>query len=104
MNTKILPLLVAACLGATTAFAQHEAPRTTVKQRDNGTAKITKVNPDGSRVITKTGKTNLGAAADNTKDAAGNLVKKGEKVVKKGAQKVTGTTKKATGKAEQKTE
>lgn len=115
MKLKTFGFFIAASCIATASFAQQETPRTEVKTRDNGTQKVTTVNPDGSRTVTKTGKTNLGAAADNTKDAAGNVatkagrgVKKGAKKVvggvRKGARKVTGTTKKATSKAEEKTE
>lgn len=75
-----------------------------MKTRDNGTKKITTVQANGAKTVTKTGKTNLGATLDNTVDAAGNLVKKGEKGVKKGAKKVSGGAKKATSKAEAKTE
>ena len=73
MSPKTIALFVAACLGVTTAFAQTEKPRTEVKVRDNGTKKITKINADGSSTVTKTGKTNLGAALDNSVDAAGNV-------------------------------
>jgi len=101
---KTLGLFITACAINTAAFAQQEQPRTEVKKRDNGTVKVTTVKANGSRTVTKTGKTNLGAAADNTKDAAGNVVQKAGKVVKKGAQKVTGVAKKGTGKAEKATE
>ncbi|MBD2767992.1 hypothetical protein IC235_08815 [Hymenobacter sp. BT664] len=108
---KTLGLFITACAICTTAFAQQEKPHTEVKKRDNGTVKITTVNADGSRTVTKTGKTNLGAAADNTKDAAGNVLKKAGKAIKKGAKKVaggakkvSGTAKKGTSKAEEATE
>lgn len=104
MKFKTLSLFVAACSIATASFAQQETPRTEVKTRDNGTKKITTVQANGAKTVTKTGKTNLGATLDNTVDAAGNLVKKGEKGVKKGAKKVSGGAKKATSKAEAKTE
>ena len=58
-------LLLALSAFATTAFAQT-APSTQVKVRDNGTTKV----------VTKTGKTNVGQALDNTKDAAGNVAHK----------------------------
>ena len=57
-------LLLAACAFTTAAFAQ--TPETEVKVRDNGTKKV----------VTKTGKTNVGAALENTVDAAGNVAKK----------------------------
>lgn len=115
MKLKTLSLFIAASLIATASYAQQETPRTEVKTRDNGTKKITTVGPNGSRTVTKTGKTNLGAAADNTKDAAGNVVskagsavvktgKKATKVVKSGARKVSGGAKAATRKAEAVTE
>lgn len=104
MKLKTLGLFIAASSIATASFAQQEQPRTVVKTRDNGTKKITTVNANGGRTVTKTGKTNLGAAADNTKDAAGNVLEKGVKAVKGGARKVSGVTKKATSKAEKVTE
>jgi hypothetical protein len=89
---------------ATAAFAQT-TPSTEVKVRDNGTTKV----------VTKTGKTNVGQALDNTKDAAGNVahktgsaIKRGARktgrAVKRGTQKVGKKTVKATQKAEAKTE
>lgn len=115
MKFKTLSLFIAACSIATASFAQQEKPHTEVKVRDNGTKKITTVRADGSETVTKTGKTNLGAAADNTVDAAGNVLEKGVKVVKRGAkktgkavkkgtEKTTGVVKKGTSKMEAKTE
>lgn len=104
MKFKTLSLFIAACFIATASFAQQETPRTEVKTRDNGTKKITTVEANGAKTVTKTGKTNLGAAADNTVDAAGNVLEKGAKAVKKGAKKVSGGAKKVTRKAEKVTE
>ncbi|WP_375417069.1 hypothetical protein [uncultured Hymenobacter sp.] len=115
MKIKTLGFFIAACSIATASFAQQEQPRTEVKTRDNGTQKITTVKANGSRTVTKTGKTNLGAAADNTKDAAGNVVtkagsavvktgKKAGKAVKRGARKVGTGAKRVTRKAETTTE
>lgn len=56
---KVL-LLLAASAFATASFAQ--TPTKEVKVRDNGTKKV----------VTTTGKTNVGAALSNTTDAAGN--------------------------------
>jgi phosphatidate phosphatase PAH1 len=79
-------LLLAACAFTTASFAQ--TPETEVKTRDNGTKKV----------VTKTGKTNVGQALENTVDAAGNVAKKtGSKIksgTKKGARKVKHTTQK----------
>ena len=88
----------------TTAFAQT-TPSTEVKVRDNGTTKV----------VTKTGKTNVGQAIDNTKDAAGNVahktgsaMKRGamktKHAVKHGASKMSEKTKEGTAKMEAKTE
>lgn len=115
MKFKTLGFFVAACSIATASFAQTETPRTEVKTRDNGTEKITTVQADGARTVTKTGKTNVGAAVDNTTDAAGNVlhkaghaIKRGAKktgrVVRRGANKTTSTVKKGTAKMEAKTE
>jgi hypothetical protein len=89
-------LLLAACAFATASFAQ--TPETEVKVRDNGTKKV----------VTKTGKTNVGQALDNTADAAGNVAKKAGKKIKSGAHKagtkIKGTSQKASSKAANKTE
>jgi hypothetical protein len=96
-------LLLAACAFTTAAFAQ--TPETEVKVRDNGTTKV----------VTKTGKTNVGQALDNTADAAGNVAKKaGHKIksgskkaghkIKSGTQKVGREVKNDTQKMEAKTE
>jgi hypothetical protein len=101
---KKVTLLLALCAFATASYAQT-TPTTEVKVRDNGTEKV----------VTKTGKTNVGQALDNTKDAAGNVahktghaLKSGAKktghAVKHGANKVSGKVKEGTAKAEAKTE
>ena len=101
---KKVTLLLVFSAFATAAFAQT-TPSTEVKTRDNGTTKV----------VTKTGKTNVGQALENTKDAAGNVahktgsaVKRGAKktshAVKHGTQKVGNKTVEATQKAEAKTE
>ncbi|WP_156176153.1 hypothetical protein [Hymenobacter terrenus] len=101
---KKVTLLLALCAFATTSFAQT-TPTTEVKKRDNGTTKV----------VTKTGKTNVGQALDNTADAAGNVAKKAGTAVKKGAkktsaavkqgsQKISGKAKDGTEKMEAKTE
>jgi hypothetical protein len=101
---KKVTLLLAFSAFATAAFAQT-TPSTDVKVRDNGTTKV----------VTKTGKTNVGQALENTKDAAGNVahktgsaMKRGAKktshAVKHGTQKVGNKTVEATQKAEAKTE
>lgn len=105
---KTFLLLAGLALATTAANAQDVTPanpKTEVKVRDNGTEKV----------VIKTGKTNVGAALDNTKDAAGNVlhkashaVKRGAKkttrVVKRGADKTSATVKKETKKLEDKTE
>ena len=101
---KKASLLLALFAFATTAFAQT-TPSTEVKVRDNGTTKV----------VTKTGKTNVGEALENTKDAAGNVAKKSGSAIKRGAKKtgravkrgtrkVSGKTVEATQKMENKTE
>ena len=101
---KKVTLLLAFSAFATAAFAQT-TPTTEVKTRDNGTTKV----------VTKTGKTNVGQALENTKDAAGNVahktgsaMKRGANktshAVKRGTQKVGNKTVEATQKAEAKTE
>lgn len=101
---KKVTLLLAFSAFTTAAFAQT-VPTTEVKVRDNGTEKV----------VTKTGKTNVGQAIDNTKDAAGNVVhktgsaiKRGAKktghAVKRGANKISSKTKEGTSKMEAKTE
>ncbi len=89
---KKVMLLLAACAFTTAAIAQ--TPETEVKVRDNGTKKV----------VTKTGKTNVGQALDNTADAAGNVAKKAGRGIKKGTQKVGRGLKKGTKKMEAKTE
>ena len=101
---KKVTLLLAFSAFATTAFAQT-TPTTEVKVRDNGTEKV----------VTKTGKTNVGQALENTKDAAGNVAKRTGHAVKRGAnktsnavkrssQKVSGKAKEGTQKMENKSE
>lgn len=101
---KKATLLLALCAFATASYAQT-TPTTEVKVRDNGTEKV----------VIKTGKTNVGAALNNTKDAAGNVarksgsaIKSGAKrtgsAVKRGANKVTGKAKRGSAKMEAKTE
>ena len=101
---KKATLLLALFAFATIAFAQT-TPSTEVKVRDNGTTKV----------VTKTGKTNVGEALENTKDAAGNVAKKSGSAIKRGAKKtgravkrgtrkVSGKTVEATQKMENKTE
>ena len=101
---KKVTLLLAFSAFATSAFAQT-TPTTEVKTRDNGTTKV----------VTKTGKTNVGQALENTKDAAGNVahktgsaIKHGAKktghAVKRGANKMSAKTKEGTEKMEAKTE
>ena len=101
---KKVTLLLALCAFATTSFAQT-TPSTEVKVRDNGTTKV----------VTKTGKTNVGQALENTKDATSNVahktgsaIKRGAKkttrAVKHGANKVSTKTKEGTAKMEAKTE
>ena len=123
---KTLLLVAVSALFSTAALAQPTTPaQTDVNVRDNGTVKATTTVGD-EKVTTKTGKTNVGAALDNTKDATGNVarkagrgVKKGAKAtarvakrgakatsrtVRKGAQKTSGAVRDVTEKAEQKTE
>ena len=88
---KVL-LLLAACAFTTATFAQ--TPETEVKVRDNGTKKV----------VTKTGKTNVGQALENTADAAGNVAKKTGKKIKHGTQKLGRKAKTGTRKMEAKTE
>ena len=101
---KKVTLLLALCAFATAAFAQT-TPTTEVKVRDNGTTKV----------VTKTGKTDVGQALENTKDAAGNVAHKTGHAIKRGAQKtghamkhgarkVGEKTKRGTAKMEAKTE
>ena len=85
-------LLLAACAFTTATFAQ--TPETEVKVRDNGTKKV----------VTKTGKTNVGQALENTADAAGNVAKKTGKKIKHGTQKLGRKAKTGTSKMEAKTE
>ncbi|TPG67431.1 hypothetical protein [Hymenobacter nivis] len=84
-------LLLASFAFTTAAFAQT-TPTTEVKVRDNGTKKV----------VTTTGKTNVGQALENTTDAAGNLVKKGANAVEHGAKKAARKTKSASLKASRK--
>ncbi|MEJ7659489.1 MAG: hypothetical protein WKG07_07635 [Hymenobacter sp.] len=101
---KKVILLLAACAFTTVSFAQT-TPTTEVKVRDNGTKKV----------VTKTGKTNVGQALENTADAAGNLVggagdaikggaKKSKRAVKKTSLKASRKLKKGTSTLEKKTE
>ncbi|MFD1468293.1 hypothetical protein ACFQ48_08660 [Hymenobacter caeli] len=87
---KVL-LLLASVAFSTAAFAQT-TPTTEVKTRDNGTTKV----------VTKTGKTNVGQALDNTADAAGNVAKKTGKAIKSGAKKTEGAVKRTSMKASRK--
>ena len=101
---KKVALFLALSAFATTAFAQT-TPSTDIKVRDNGTTKV----------VTKTGKTNVGQAIDNTEDAAGNVahrtgnaIERGAKrtkhAVKHEAKKLSTKAKKGTAKMESKTE
>lgn len=96
-------LLLAACAFTTASFAQ--TPSTEVKIRENGSKKV----------VTKTGKTNVGAALDNTADAAGNVADKtgkkisnafhkGRKKTKSASYKASSKLRKDTQKMETKTE
>ncbi|MVN78455.1 hypothetical protein GO988_19155 [Hymenobacter sp. HMF4947] len=89
---KKVTLLLAACAFATASFAQT-TPTTEVKVRDNGTKKV----------VTKTGKTNVGQALENTADAAGNVASKAGHGIKKGAKKASHSVKRTTQKAGKKT-
>jgi hypothetical protein len=90
---KKVILLLATCAFTTAAIAQT-TPETEVKVRDNGTKKV----------VTKTGKTNVGAALENTADAAGNVAKKAGRKIKHGTQKVGHKAKVGSQKMEAKTE
>jgi hypothetical protein len=90
---KKVILLLATCAFATAAFAQT-TPTTEVKVRDNGTKKV----------VTKTGKTNVGAALENTADAAGNVVHKAGHSIKHGTQKAGRKLRRSTKKMENKSE
>jgi len=83
-------LLLAVGAFATASFAQ--TPTTEVKTRDNGTKKV----------VTKTGKTNVGAALSNTADAAGNVAEKAGAKIKSGFHKGAKKTKSASYKASSK--
>ena len=87
---KKVILLLVTCAFATAAFAQ--TPETEVKVRNNGTKKV----------VTKTGKTNVGAALENTADAAGNVAKKAGHGIKHGTQKASRKLKHSTKKMEEK--
>ena len=94
-------LLLAACAFTTASFAQ--TPSTEVTTRNNGSKKIVTERADGSTTVTKTGKTNVGAALSNTTDAAGNLVDKAGKKIKHGTQKGSRKLLTSTKKMEKKT-
>ena len=79
-------LLLAACAFTTASFAQTPAT-TEVHTRDNGTKKIVTERGD-TKTVTKTGKTNVGKALENTGDAAGNLAHKAGKSLKRGGKKL----------------
>ena len=107
-------LLLAASAFATASFAQT-TPTTEVKERDNGTKKIVTTDANGETSVTKTGKTNVGAALENTADAAGNVAsktgekasrifKKGKKKTQKPGYKVGKKLRQQTNKLEKKTE
>ncbi len=88
---KKVTLLLALFACTTAAFAQT-TPTTEVKTRDNGTKKV----------VTKTGKTNVGQALENTTDAAGNVAKKTGHAIKRGAKKTGHAVKRTTSKASNK--
>ena len=89
---KKVTLLLVFSAFATAAFAQT-TPNTEVKMRDNGTTKV----------VTKTGRTNVGQALENTKDAAGNIANKTGSAMKRGAKKTSRAVKRGTQKAGNKT-
>ncbi|RZK96772.1 MAG: hypothetical protein EOO62_28735 [Hymenobacter sp.] len=95
-------LLLAACAFTTASFAQ--TPSTEVSTRNNGTKKIVTKRADGSETVTKTGKTNVGAALENSTDAAGNLIDKAGKKIKHGSQKGSRKLRTETKKMEKKSE
>ncbi|QKG57399.1 hypothetical protein GKZ68_12670 [Hymenobacter sp. BRD128] len=86
-------LLLAACAFTTAAIAQT-TPTTEVKTRDNGTKKV----------VTKTGKTDVGQAIENTADATKNVAHKAGYKMKRGAHKMGAKVKHGTAKMEAKTE
>ena len=88
---KKVILLLATCAFTTVSFAQT-TPTTEVKVRDNGTKKV----------VTKTGKTNVGQALENTADAAGNLVSDAGDAISGGAKKSKHAVKKTSLKASRK--
>ncbi|QKG53397.1 MULTISPECIES: hypothetical protein [Hymenobacter] len=90
---KKVILLLATCAFATAAIAQT-TPTTEVKVRDNGTVKAT----------TKTGKTNVGQAIENTGEATKNVATKAGHKIKHGTQKAGAKLKHGTKKMEAKTE
>lgn len=85
---KKVILLLASVAFTSAAFAQT-TPTTEVKVRDNGTKKV----------VTKTGKTNVGQALDNTADAAGNVAKKAGSAIKRTAHKTKKSAKSTSMKA-----
>ena len=95
-------LLLAACAFTTASFAQ--TPSTEVKTRNNGSKKIVTERADGSTTVTKTGKTNVGAALSNTADAAGNLADKAGHKIKSGTQKGSRKLRTSSKKMEKKSE
>lgn len=90
---KKVILLLASVAFTSAAFAQT-TPTTEVKVRDNGTKKV----------VTKTGKTNVGQALANTTDAAGNVAKKAGHAIKHTSKKASGKVKTGTAKMDQKSE
>ena len=89
---KKATLFLALSAFTATAFAQT-TPSTEMKVRDNGTTKV----------VTKTGKTNVGQAIDNTKDAAGNVAHKTGSAMKRGAMKAKHAMKHGANKMSEKT-
>ena len=82
-------LMLAAAMAFASAAVAQTAPNTEVKVRDNGTTKV----------VTTTGKTNVGAALDNTADAAGNVASKTGHAIKRGARKTGRAVKRTSQKA-----
>jgi hypothetical protein len=84
---KKATLLLALCAFAFTSASAQTTPKTEVNVRDNGTVKATTTNPDGSKVTTKSGRTNTGEAIHGAKEGTERVAGKTGHAMKSGAKK-----------------
>jgi len=99
---KKTTLLLAICALAFTTAQAQTTPTTEVNTRANGTVRTTTTNPDGSQVVTKSGRTNTGEVIHAGKEGTKKVAHKTGHALKRGAQKTKNTVQKGSNKVAEK--